>query len=109
LRQLKDLSGLDPPLLFLIDEMLQGTNSNDRRIGAQGILGALVEQGAIGLATTHDLALTELGGLADGVLRNMHFEDHLENGRMQFDYKLREGVVTKSNGLELMRAIGLRV
>jgi hypothetical protein len=109
LRQLKDLSGQDPPLLFLIDEMLQGTNSNDRRIGAEGVLGALVDQGAIGLATTHDLALTELGGVGDGVLRNMHFEDHLENGRMRFDYKLREGVVTKSNGLELMRAIGLRV
>jgi hypothetical protein len=109
LRQLKDLSGQDPPLLFLIDEMLQGTNSNDRRIGAEGVLGALIEQGAIGLATTHDLALTELGGLGEGVLRNMHFEDHLENGRMRFDYSLREGVVTKSNGLELMRAIGLRV
>jgi hypothetical protein len=109
LRQLKDLSGQDPPLLFLIDEMLQGTNSNDRRIGAEGVLGALIGQGAIGLASTHDLALTELGGLGEGVLRNMHFEDHLENGRMRFDYSLREGVVTKSNGLELMRAIGLRV
>lgn len=109
LRQLRDLCGREPPLLFLIDEMLQGTNSNDRRIGAEGILGALVEQGAIGLATTHDLALTELGGLGDGILRNIHFEDHLENGRLRFDYKLREGVVTKSNGLELMRAIGLRV
>ena len=109
LRQLKDLSGREPPLLFLIDEMLQGTNSNDRRIGAEGVLGALIEQGAIGLATTHDLALTELGALGEGVLRNMHFEDHLEDGRMRFDYSLREGVVTKSNGLELMRAIGLRV
>jgi hypothetical protein len=109
LRQLKDLAGRDPSLLFLIDEMLQGTNSNDRRVGAEGILGALIEQGAIGLATTHDLALTELGGLGEGVLRNMHFEDHLENGQMRFDYKLREGVVTKGNGLELMRAIGLRV
>jgi MutS domain V len=109
LRQLKDLSGQDPALLFLIDEMLQGTNSNDRRIGAEGILAALVEQGAIGLATTHDLALTELGALRDGVLRNMHFEDHMENGQMRFDYRLRDGVVTKSNGLELMRAIGLRV
>jgi len=89
--------------------MLQGTNSHDRRIGAEGVLGALIEQGAIGLATTHDLALTELGGLGEGVLRNMHFEDHLEDGRMRFDYSLREGVVTKSNGLELMRAIGLRV
>ncbi|HEY6516179.1 MAG TPA: hypothetical protein VIY50_08540 [Steroidobacteraceae bacterium] len=109
LRQLKDLCGSEPALLFLIDEMLQGTNSNDRRVGAEGILGALVEQGAIGLATTHDLALTELGGLGNGVLRNMHFEDHMENGRMRFDYELREGIVTKSNGLELMRAIGLRV
>jgi hypothetical protein len=109
LRQLKDLSGRDPPLLFLIDEMLQGTNSNDRRIGAEAVLGSLVEEGAIGLATTHDLALTELGGLAGGALRNMHFEDHLEDGRMRFDYTLREGVVTKSNGIELMRAIGLRV
>ena len=109
LRQLKDLSGREPALLFLIDEMLQGTNSNDRRIGAEGILGALIEQGAIGLATTHDLALTELGRLGDGAMRNMHFEDHMEDGRMRFDYRLREGVVTKSNGLELMRAIGLRV
>ena len=109
LRQLKDLSGREPVLLFLIDEMLQGTNSNDRRVGAEGILGALVEQGAIGFATTHDLALTELGGLRDGVLRNMHFEDHMEDGQMRFDYRLREGVVTKSNGLELMRAVGLRV
>jgi MutS domain V len=109
LRQLKDLSGCEPWLLFLIDEMLQGTNSSDRRVGAEGVLGALVGQGAIGLATTHDLALTELGGPAAGVLRNMHFEDHLENGLMRFDYRLREGVVTKSNGLELMRAMGLRV
>jgi len=109
LRQLNDLAAQDPPLLFLIDEMLQGTNSKDRRIGAEAILRALIEQGAIGLATTHDLALTELAGLGDGLLRNMHFEDHLENGRMRFDFELREGVVTKSNGLELMRAIGLRV
>ncbi len=109
LREIKDLSGLEPPLLFLIDEMLQGTNSNDRRIGAEGVLRALLAQGAIGLATTHDLALTAIDGLGAGVLRNMHFEDHLENGRMRFDYRLREGVVTKSNGLELMRAIGLRV
>ncbi|MFZ0552855.1 MAG: hypothetical protein WAM21_18825 [Steroidobacteraceae bacterium] len=109
LRQLKELAAGEPALLFLIDEMLQGTNSNDRRIGAEGILGALVGQGAIGLATTHDLALTELGGLGDGVLRNMHFDDHMENGQMRFDYELRQGVVTKSNGLELMRAIGLRV
>ena len=109
LRQLRDLCEREPALLFLIDEMLQGTNSNDRRVGAEGVLGALVEAGAIGLATTHDLALTQLGALGEGVLRNMHFEDYMENGHMRFDYRLREGVVMKSNGLELMRAVGLRV
>ena len=69
---------------------------------------ALVNRGAIGLVSTHDLALTDIGG-ANGQLHNVHFQDEFENGRMTFDYKLRDGVVTKSNGLELMRSIGLEV
>ena len=104
-----DLAGGDPPLLFLLDELLQGTNSNDRRIGAEGIVRALLNRGAIGLVSTHDLALTDIGGAAEGRLQNVHFQDELANGRMTFDYKLRDGVVTKSNGLELMRSIGLDV
>ena len=95
--------------MFLLDELLQGTNSKDRRIGAEGVVRALVERGAIGLISTHDLALTEIGGLPHGYLHNVHFQDEFENGRMQFDYRLREGVVTRSNGLELMRSIGLDV
>ena len=109
LRQIFDLAGGEPPLLFLLDELLQGTNSKDRRIGAEGIVRALVKRGAIGLVSTHDLALTDMGGAVEGHLHNVHFQDELENGRMTFDYKLREGVVTKSNGLELMRSIGLEV
>ena len=109
LRQLNELAERPSPLLFLLDEMLQGTNSKDRRIGAEAILRSLIERGAIGLASTHDLALTELQGLAEGAVRNVHFEDQIVEGRMQFDFKLRNGVVEKSNGLELMRAIGLRV
>jgi DNA mismatch repair ATPase MutS len=109
LRQTFDLAGGDPPLLFLLDELLQGTNSNDRRIGAEGIVRALVKKGAIGLVSTHDLALTDIGGSVVGRLRNVHFQDELADGRMTFDYKLREGIVTKSNGLELMRSIGLEV
>lgn len=109
LRQIFDLAGGDPPLLFLLDELLQGTNSNDRRIGAEGIVRALVNKGAIGLVSTHDLALTDIGGSVAGRLRNVHFQDELADGRMTFDYKLRDGVVTKSNGLELMRSIGLEV
>ena len=109
LRQIFDLAGGSLPLLFLLDELLQGTNSKDRRVGAEGIVRALVNRGAIGLVSTHDLALTDIGGSVDGHLHNVHFQDEFENGRMTFDYKLRDGVVTKSNGLELMRSIGLEV
>jgi hypothetical protein len=109
LRQIFEFAGGDPPLLFLLDELLQGTNSSDRRVGSEGVVRALVERGAIGLVTTHDLALTEIGGALDGHLHNVHFQDEFASGRITFDYKLRDGVVTKSNGLELMRSIGLDV
>ena len=109
LRELYELSAAGTSLLFLLDEVLQGTNSKDRRIGAEGILRALIECGAIGLVSTHDLALTDITGLQADALHNVHFQDTLEHGRMSFDFTLRDGVVTKSNGLELMRAIGLKV
>ena len=108
LRQILDLAGREPRLIFLLDELLQGTNSKDRRVGAEGIVRALMSRHAIGLVSTHDLALTDIGP-GDGQLRNVHFQDELENGRMKFDYKLQDGVVTKSNGLELMRSVGLDV
>ena len=96
-------------VLFLLDEVLAGTNSHDRRQGAEAIIRGLVELGAIGLVTTHDLALTsgvsELGLKA----RNVHFEDRFEGGVLHFDYRLREGVVQASNALALMRSIGLDV
>ena len=97
------------PLLFLLDEILHGTNSFDRRIGAEGIVAALVKLGAIGFVTTHDLALTELPSKMGAVAINMHFEDRLEDGKMVFDYRMRPGVVEHSNALALMRAIGLDV
>ena len=109
LRQIFDLAAGALPVLFLLDELLQGTNSKDRRIGAEGIILALVHRGAIGLISTHDLALTEMDGSVSAHLHNVHFQDELENGRMKFDYRLREGIITKSNGLELMRSIGLQV
>jgi hypothetical protein len=109
LRQLNEAALREPTLLFLLDEVLQGTNSRDRFIGAQGVIRALIDRGAIGLVTTHDLALTEIDVGGARRLRNLHFQDELVDGRMQFDFKLHEGVVTKSNGIELMRSIGLTV
>jgi hypothetical protein len=97
------------PVLFLLDELLQGTNSHDRRIGAEAVIRALVNKRAIGMVTTHDLALAEIEPGLDGVLANFHFEDQIENGKIAFDYLLRPGVVTKSNALELMRSVGLEV
>ena len=99
----------DVGLLFLLDEILHGTNSHDRRIGAEAIVRALADLGAIGLVTTHDLALTELPGKLGPIAINMHFEDRLEDGKMVFDYRMRPGVVEHSNALALMRAIGLDV
>ena len=96
-------------MLFLLDELLQGTNSTDRRIGAQGVVRALIDRGAIGLISTHDLALTDGTALRGGALKNVHFQDELKDGKLTFDFTLRSGVVTKSNGIELMRAIGLDV
>ncbi|HMG03675.1 MAG TPA: hypothetical protein VK596_11110 [Edaphobacter sp.] len=106
LRNIRDLAHRTPPLLFLFDEMLQGTNSRDRLVGAEGIVRALLQTSAIGLISTHDLALTSL---RSGSLHNMHFQDEIDGDKMKFDFILRNGPVTRSNGVELMRLIGLDV
>jgi hypothetical protein len=109
IRDVFALTEAQAPLLYLMDELLEGTNSHDRVVGAEGLLRALVERGAIGIVTTHDLALTEITAKLDGAVHNAHFEDQIVHDEMRFDYKLKEGVVTKSNALELMRRIGLKV
>ena len=96
-------------VLFLIDELLHGTNSHDRRIGAEAIVRGLVERGAIGLVTTHDLALASVATAMGSRGANVHFQDVLENGRLRFDYRMRPGVVEHSNALALMRSVGLDV
>jgi DNA mismatch repair ATPase MutS len=109
IRQVFERMNDGSPVLFLFDELLEGTNSKDRRIGAHGLLCALIERGAIGMVTTHDLALTEITHAVGGVARNAHFQDFVQDGEMRFDYILRDGVVEKSNALELMRLVGLKV
>jgi len=96
-------------VLFLLDEFLQGTNSHDRRRGAEAMVRSLVERGAIGLVTTHDLALAEIAAELGPRAANAHFEDRFENGKLVFDYRLRPGIVKTSNALDLMRSIGLDV
>jgi hypothetical protein len=109
LRAIVELAGGPRPVLFLLDEVLAGTNSHDRAIGAEAILRGLVTRGALGLATTHDLALTRLAESLAPRAANVHFEDRLEDGRLVFDYVMRPGVVARSNALDLMRSIGLEI
>jgi DNA mismatch repair ATPase MutS len=109
LKRIADLASGSPPLLFLLDELLHGTNSHDRQIGASALLRRLVDAGAIGLATTHDLALTQVVESLGDRASNVHFADHFEEGEMRFDYRMQPGVVAKSNALALMRSVGLEV
>lgn len=107
LKVAEDLAAGDVPVLFLMDELLSGTNSHDRLEGTRLIVRSLIDRGAIGIVSTHDLALAEIPNTMPGRATNCHFEDRLENGNLIFDYTLKPGVVKTSNALELMRSIGL--
>lgn len=109
IRDIVQLADGSMPVLFLLDEILHGTNSHDRRLGAEAVVRTLAEAGAIGFVTTHDLALTTFASTLPVATRNVHFEDLMEGGTMRFDYRMREGVVERSNAIELMRAVGIRV
>jgi len=108
-RELVDRARGPLPLLFLFDELFHGTNSHDRCVGAGSVVRGLIEQGAIGLVTTHDLSLAQIALDLAPKAMNVHFEDRLVDGKMTFDYRMRPGVVQHSNALALMRAIGLEV
>ena len=109
LKLIADLARGPIPVLFLLDELLSGTNSHDRLVGTQFVLRDLLAQHAIGIVSTHDLALAQIPETLGDRARNWHFEDRVQDGRLVFDYKLKPGIVETSNALKLMRAIGLGV
>jgi DNA mismatch repair ATPase MutS len=110
LKQIVDLARASQgQMLFLLDEMLSGTNSHDRRHGAEGVLRGLTTMRAIGLATTHDLALGDIVATLGRPAAQVHFSDVFDAGTLQFDYQLRPGPVRTSNALALMRSIGLEI
>jgi hypothetical protein len=109
LREVVALTSGPRPALFLLDELLSGTNSHDRQIGANAIVLALIDHGGLGLITTHDLALAHIADTLGGRAVNVHFADTLQDGELHFDYRLQPGVVERSNALDLMRAVGLEV
>ena len=109
IRTLAGMAERPPALLFLLDEIFHGTNSHDRTVGAEAVIRGLINRGAIGFVTTHDLALAAVAERLTPQALNVHFEDQLVGGTLHFDYRMRPGIVTHSNALALMRAVGLDV
>jgi hypothetical protein len=97
------------PVLFLIDEILSGTNSHDRRIAAEAVIASLAGRGAVGIVTTHDLAVTAIADAPGLGGANAHLCDAGEEGGLDFDYRLRPGVLQRSNALTLVRSLGISV
>lgn len=97
------------PVLFLLDELLRGTNARARHQGAHAVLEHLLDHGAFGLVATHDVALAAMAEERPNHVRNQHFTDVFEDGEMRFDYQLRDGVVRTSNALRLLRMAGIHV
>ena len=110
IKRVVDMARARPPVLFLLDEILHGTNSRERLIGARAILRSLIDLSAFGAVSTHDLGIADPVPELAGRVKNVHFEEQVDDsGTMTFDYRLRDGVVRSSNALRLMRAVGLRV
>ena len=100
--------GQDGATLYLLDEILQGTNTAERRVAARAVIRRLIASGAVGAVTTHDLTLADaedLEAMADAV----HFTEMVggpETG-LSFDYQLREGLAKSTNALKLLDLVGL--
>lgn len=109
LKSVVDLTHAKLPVLFLLDEILAGTNTRERSLGARGVIAHLLDVGAFGVVSTHDLSLARLGEHFQERIEYAHFTDQVEGDQMTFDYLLKPGVVQTSNALRLMRAVGLRV
>ncbi len=96
-------------VLFLLDEILRGTNSNDRNLGSKAVMKHLIKYKAIGILATHDLSLGEMEKHYPGEIRNMHFDVAVRGEELFFDYTLKPGICTSLNASILMKKIGLEM
>ncbi len=95
--------------LFFLDELFMGTNTRERQIASRQLLVMLLDGGAAGAVTTHDLSLCELASERPERVQNVHFRDEVKAGEMTFDYTLRPGVVQTTNALEVLRRAGVAI
>jgi hypothetical protein len=109
LRQLLDLTAAGQPVLYLLDEILKGTNSRDRHDGARGLIRQLHRRPASGLVSTHDLELGDLEQELAGFVTNYSFNSDIEGDEIRFDYRLTPGICREFNASKLMELMGIEV
>jgi DNA mismatch repair ATPase MutS len=99
----------DPQIFILLDEVLRGTNSNDRFTGSVALMKQLAGYGTVVILATHDLKLAELEKSMPGKINNYHFDVKVDGEELYFDYKLSPGICTSLNASILMKKMGIRV
>ncbi len=109
LKAVVDATAGAKPVFFLLDEILHGTNSLERQLGARWVIGELIQRGALGAVSTHDMGLAELEPALMARVTLIHFRETVRDNEMSFDYKAHPGPVQAGNALRLMRRIGLEV
>ncbi len=113
LKQVVEATGAtERTLLYLLDEILQGTNSSERQVAVRRVVAHLLKQGALGAISTHDLALADIKELSEAS-QPVHFRESIESDEtgpvMTFDYKMRPGIATTTNALQLLEIVGLKL
>ena len=108
LKQLLETINDEVPTLFMIDEVLKGTNSDDRHKGALALIKQLNKTNAFGLVSTHDLVLGGITNELSGV-RNYSFNSRIENEEILFDYQLTPGICKSFNATQLMKNMGIEI
>lgn len=97
------------PVFILLDEILRGTNSNDRHTGSKALIKQLLQQQATGLLATHDLELANLATEYPLNIHNYHFDVQVNGEELFFDYKLKRGICQSMNASILMKKIGIEL
>ena len=96
-------------ILFLLDEILKGTNSKDRHTGSKALIQQLIDSKGSGIIATHDLELGALEATSGGSVENLRIEVEIKDGKLFFDYKLKKGVSESFNATVLMKQMGIRI
>jgi hypothetical protein len=99
--------GTGAPSLVLIDEILRGTNSEDKTYGSEQFILKLLQYPCLSLFATHDLSLGQLEHTKPGAVRNYCFESIIEAGELYFDYRLQRGIASNRNASFLMKKMDI--